>query len=81
MPAEWTALEHGHHEVCASASHDHDVHADWRMEAGCHGSYYCDLCRLMIDRGRRSYGDGKVYLSSPPDDSIARQRFLNDLEF
>lgn len=65
MAANWTRLEYGHHEVCASASHEHDMHAAWRMNAGGAGSYYCDHCRLVIDRGAR-YGAGKPYIETTP---------------
>ena len=53
MPVTWRRLEYGAREVCASASHDHDVSADWRMESGGIGSCYCDACRLTIDRSLR----------------------------
>lgn len=66
MTATWIRLEYGTREVCASASHDHDVSADWRMESGGIGSYHCDACRLMIDRGRR-YDPGARTTARAPE--------------
>lgn len=56
MTATWTRLADGERIECASASHPRPVSAEWRMDAGENGSYYCETCRYMITRGPRFGG-------------------------
>jgi hypothetical protein len=66
MPAEWIRLTDDVHKTCASVSHDRPVPADWRMESGGVGSYYCETCRYMIARGKH-YGGHKIQITTTPD--------------
>lgn len=65
MIATWTRMANDHRETCASASHERPVIAEWRMDAGDIGSYYCETCRYMITRGPR-FGDGKIPITTTP---------------
>ena len=47
MAAEWTKLADGVREECASVSCGH-APAQWRMDAGGTGSFFCDPCRMKI---------------------------------
>ena len=75
--ASWQRLNHFEAPLCAGeACHQMGVAAAWRYESGGVGSCYCDLCRLIIERGKK-YADGRVQIVSPPDDSWVRRRFIN----
>lgn len=74
--ASWLRLDHFEAPLCASeACNQTGVAAAWRFESGGVGSCYCDMCRLMIERGKR-YGDGRVSIVSPPDYSWVRRRLI-----
>ena len=67
MRITWTRLPTEHGEVCASAEHAKDVRADWRMDAGGVGSYYCETCRYIIQRGFDYGGIKTIQIVSTPD--------------
>lgn len=54
--------------------------ASSRLEAGGVGSYYCESCRVVIERAKR-FGTGRhKIVSTEPDDSVIRLFFLGDDE-
>lgn len=72
----WQRVDHFEAPLCASeACNRMGVGATWRLESGGVGSCYCDLCRSIIERGKR-YEDGSVPVVSPPDDSWVRRGFI-----
>jgi hypothetical protein len=65
MPVTWACLGDWEKHDCASVSHL--VLADWRMECGGHGSYYCDECKRKIEDERIASGKSAKSLDSSTD--------------
>lgn len=53
--AAWTKLLDGDQQECTSSSHNHPTLAQWRLEAGNRGSFYCGDCMVKIDRLDEQY--------------------------